>query len=128
VGLYIRESVKPVAQAVADLEQSVKRHGFGLLHSYDFRKTLREKGYALDSECHVLEVCNPKQASEALQNDMTVNMALPCRISVWQESGRTKIGMIAPSALLALVSNSPAMAVQAAKIEATVRQMIDEAA
>ena len=86
------------------------------------------EGYGSAREDRVLEICNPRQASDALQEDMSVNMALPCRISVYEDNGRTKLGMIAPTALLALVSRSPAMAAQAADIEATVRRMIDEAA
>ena len=86
--LYVKETAKDVAQAVADLERSVAKHGFGLLHSYDFRKTLGEKGFPLANECRVLEICNPGQASRILQQDMTLNMALPCRVSVYQEAGQ----------------------------------------
>ena len=125
--LYVRETKKNVEQACADLEQSVKRNGFGVLHTYDLRKTLREKGQTLDNECRVLEVCNPKQASEVLRKDMSVNMALPCRISVYQESGSTKIGMITPTSLLGLISKSEELAAQAAGIDALIRKMIEEA-
>jgi uncharacterized protein (DUF302 family) len=31
---------------------------------------------------------------------MTVNLALPCRISVYEEGGKVKIGMVRPTALL----------------------------
>ena len=126
--LYVRESDKTVDQAVGDLEQTVKKHGFGVLHTYDFRRTLREKGQVLDHECRVLEVCNPKQASEMLRQDMGLNLALPCRISVSEEGGRTPLGMITPTAILALVSQSPGLAGQAAAVEALIRRMIDEAA
>ena len=125
--LYVRKSRKSVDQAAADLELAVKAHGFGVLHTYDFRKTLREKGQALDHECRVLEICNPKQASEMLHQDMSLNMALPCRVSVYEEAGHTKIGMITPTAILALISNSPGLAGQAADVEARIRRMIDDA-
>ena len=42
-------------------------------------------------ECRVLEVCNPRQAAAVLSSDMRLNMALPCRLSVYTESGVTKI-------------------------------------
>ena len=64
--LYIKPTSKTVERAFADLEASIARNGFGLLHSYDFRKTLGDKGFPMESECRVLEVCNPKQASEVL--------------------------------------------------------------
>jgi len=125
--LYVKETAKNVTQAVTDLERSVAKHGFGLLHSYDFRKTLGEKGFPLANECRVLEICNPGQASRILQQDMDLNLALPCRVSVWQDAGRTKIGMITPTSILALVSASDDLRAQAAEVERIVRNIIDDA-
>lgn len=125
--LYIKETAKSVDQAFQDLEASIKRHGFGLLHHYDFKQTLREKGFELPNECRVLEVCNPKQACEVLHVDMAVNMALPCRISIYEEKGKTFIGMIPPSALLAMVSGSSGLEQAAEEVEQVTRRIIDEA-
>jgi len=125
--LYVKTTAKDVTQAVADLERSVTKHGFGLLHSYDFRKTLSEKGFPLANECRVLEICNPGQASRILQQDMALNMALPCRVSVYQDAGQTKIGMITPTSILALVSPSDDLRAQAGEIERIVRNIIDDA-
>lgn len=125
--LHIRKTSKSVDQAVADLQASIARHGFGLLHSYDFRRTLGEKGFALENECRVLEVCNPRQASEVLRADMSLNMVLPCRISVYQDAGQTLVGMVPPTALLALVSDDTAIAATALEVEGVMRAIIDEA-
>ncbi len=93
---YIVESSKSFEQASADLDAAVKRHGFGVLHVHDLGNTLRSKGVAFDQQCRVFEVCNPAQAARVLAADMRLNMALPCRISVYTENGATKIGLIRP--------------------------------
>lgn len=124
---YIAESAKPFEQAATDLENAVKRNGFGVLHIHDLGSTLRSKGVAFDQQCKIFEVCNPQQASRVLGTDMRLNMALPCRISVYTEQGRTMIGMISPSAILAALSTNPVLAQVAAEVEAMTRQMIDEA-
>ena len=126
--LYIKETHKSVDQAFQDLEISIKQHGFGLLHHYDFKQTLKQKGFELPNECRVLDVCNPKQACEVLHMDMAINMALPCRISIYEEKGRTFIGMIPPSVLLGLISSSAELQELAQGVEATTRQIIDDAA
>ena len=126
--LYIKETHKSVDQAFQDLEISIKQHGFGLLHHYDFKQTLKQKGFELPNECRVLDVCNPKQACEVLHMDMAINMALPCRISIYEEKGRTFIGMIPPSVLLGLISSSAELQELAQAVEATTRQIIDDAA
>lgn len=126
--LYIKQTDKSVDQAFEDLGASIKKHGFGLLHHYDFKQTLKEKGFDLANECRVLEVCNPKQASEVLHKDMAINMALPCRVSIYQDAGKTFIGMIPPSVLLGLIADPAALGDVAQQVETTMRTIIDEAA
>lgn len=125
--LYIKETQKSVDQAFHDLEASIKQHGFGLLHHYDFKQTLKEKGFDLPDECRVLEVCNPRQACEVLHMDMSINMALPCRISIYGQNGKTFVGMIPPSVLLGLISSSSELTQAAQEVEKTTRQIIDDA-
>lgn len=124
---YITESSKSFNQAAADLESAVKHHGFGVLHIHDLGSTLRSKGIAFDEECKVFEVCNPAQAAKVLAADMRLNMALPCRISVFTESGKTKIGMIRPVQMLAALSQDPAMLEVAKEVEEKTILMVDEA-
>lgn len=124
---YIVESSKSFEQAAADLEAAVKRHQFGVLHIHDLGGTLRSKGVAFADNCKVFEVCNPGQAGKVLSTDMRMNMALPCRISVYTEKGRTMIGMIRPGPMLAALSQDDALAAVAQQVEAATRQMIDEA-
>jgi uncharacterized protein (DUF302 family) len=124
---YIIETSKSFNQAAADLESAVKHHGFGVLHIHDLGTTLRSKGIAFDEECKVFEVCNPAQAAKVLAADMRLNMALPCRISVFTESGKTKIGLIRPVQMLAALSQDPAMLEVAKEVEEKTILMVDEA-
>ena len=124
---YIVDSKKSVAQAVADLQEAVKRHNFGVLHIHNLQETMRKKGVEFPEECQILEICNPHKAREVLASDMSLNMALPCRVSVYSQAGTTKIGMLRPSALLATLSDSPALAAVAMEVEAATIRMIEEA-
>ena len=126
--IYTKQTSKSVERATQDLETAVVANGFGLLHTYDFRKILAGKGFNLPGECRVFEVCNPKQASEVLAVDMALNMVLPCRVSIYEDQGRTIIGMVPPSDLLSLVSANPAIATSAHEVEATIKRIIDDAA
>ena len=124
---YIVESNKSFEQAATDLEAAVKRNEFGVLHIHDLGNTLRGKGIAFAENCKVFEVCNPGQAGKVLSTDMRLNMALPCRISVYTERGKTMIGMIKPAPLLAALSQEPFLAKVAHEVEAKTIKMIDEA-
>jgi DnaK suppressor protein len=59
---------------------------------------------------------------------MRVNMALPCRISVYQDRGVTQIGTILPTETLRMLSPDRELAETAAVVEATVKKIIDDAA
>ena len=124
---YIVESKKTFEQAATDLDSAVRRHQFGVLHIHDLGATLRGKGIAFAEECKVFEVCSPRQAAAVLATDMRLNMALPCRISVYTEQGSTKIGLIKPVPMLGMLSDDPALAAIASEVEDATVRMVDEA-
>jgi len=124
---YIVDTPKSFDQASTDLEAAVKRHQFGVLHVHDLGNTLRSKGVDFKDECKVFEVCNPGQAAKVMGLDMRLNMALPCRISVYTEHGQTRIGLIKPAEMLAGLSQDAALLQIANEVEAQTLQMVDEA-
>lgn len=124
---YIVESNKSFEQVATDLDAAVKRNGFGVLHVHDIGNTLRGKGVEFVNQCRVFEVCNPIQAAKVMAADMRLNMALPCRISVYTEGGKTFIGMIKPAAILSSLSQDATLAVVAKEVEAKVVHIMDEA-
>ncbi len=124
---YVTESSKTFDQATADLDDAVKRNGFGVLHVHDLGATLRNKGVAFDEQCKIFEVCNPHQAAKVLASDMRLNTALPCRISVFTEQGKTKIGMIRPEEMLSMLSTEASLKQVASEVEEATIRMIDEA-
>lgn len=124
---YIVATEKSFEQASADLEAAVKHNNFGVLHIHDLGNTLRSKGMAFTEECRVFEVCNPAQAMKVLSVDMRLNMALPCRLSVYTEKGKTFLGMIEPVKMLSALSNDVALQAIAAEVEASTVKMLQEA-
>ena len=105
----------------------MQQHGYGVLHIYDLKETLASKGFDLPNACHILEVCNPKQAAAVLAADMGMNIALPCRISVYQDGGKTLIGMVRPTVLLASLSKSEDLRAIAEQVEKDTIAIIDAA-
>jgi uncharacterized protein (DUF302 family) len=125
---YIRKTTKNVPDAAHDLEAAVQNHGFGVLHVYDLQETLTRKGQRLDAACRIFEVCNPQHAARVLGHDMRINMALPCRISVYENAGTTEIGTILPTEMLSALSNDAALGAVAHEVERTLKAIIDDAA
>ena len=124
---YIVETGKSFDQASSDLASAVEANGFGVLHVHDLGTTLRGKGIAFEEQCRIFEVCNPGQAARVLSSDMRLNMALPCRISVFTDKGKTKIGLIRPVQMLSALSQDAALAQVAKEVEGKIIRMVDEA-
>jgi len=124
---YVVTTKKTFEQAAADLADEVAKLQFGVLHVHNLGETLRSKGLDFTEDCKVLEVCNPKQAAKVMAIDMSLNMALPCRISVFTENGETKIGLIKPEQMLATLSKDKDLLAIAQEVEDLTIQMIDNA-
>ncbi len=124
---FIVSTQKSVDQATKDLEQAVANNKFGVLHIHDLKATMNKKGVDFQNECRIFEVCNPLKANAVLSNDMSLNMALPCRISVWEEQGQVKIGTLNPSDLLSVLSDSSELKTVAIEVEETIKKIIKEA-
>ena len=125
--LHIVESTKPLARLVADLEQAVVRHKFGVLGVHDLKAKMAEKGVSFARECRIFEVCNPHQAKKVLETNLEISTALPCRISVYEEGGKTKLATIRPTALIELYRN-PELKGVAEEVEEIMFRIMAEAA
>ncbi|MDF1821335.1 MAG: DUF302 domain-containing protein [Alcanivoracaceae bacterium] len=124
---YIAKTDKAFDQAATDLEKEVTALGFGVLHIHDLGATMRSKGVDFAEDCKVFEVCNPQQAAKVLSVDMRLNMALPCRISVYTEKGQTYIGMVEPVQMLSSMSDDTSLLAVAEEVQEKTAQMIDNA-
>lgn len=125
--LHIVESAKPLERLAADLERAVARHKFGVLGVHDLKAKMADKGVDFPRECRIFEVCNPHQARKVLEANLEISTALPCRISLYEEDGRTKLATLKPTALIGLFPN-PELKGVAEDVEATLVRIMDEAA
>ncbi len=124
---HIVVSQKSVEQISKDLETAVVRNKFGVLHIHNLKATMKNKGVDFPNECKIFEVCNPQKAKSVLATDMSLNMALPCRISIWEENDKVKIGTLEPTKLLSVLSDNEDLKLIAEEVESTIKTIIDEA-
>ncbi len=123
---YIKTTEKEFIQACADLENAVKNNGFGVLTIHDLGETLRKRRIDFKEQCRIFEVCNPQQANKVVSKEMKLNMALPCRISVYSEKGHIYIGFLKPAQMLAALSQDDELEKVAAEVEETITKIVAE--
>jgi uncharacterized protein (DUF302 family) len=78
-------------------------------------------------ECLIFEVCQPHQAKKVLDQNMSVSTAPPCRISIYDEGGKTILATLKPTALPAFF-NTPQLKGVAQEVEDTMVKIMKEAA
>ena len=118
---------KTVKQTAAALHLAVPANQFGVMQVHDLKETMWVKGVEFDHECLIFEVCQPEQAKKALDQNMSISTAMPCRISVYEEGGRTTLATLKPTALLAMF-DTPQLNDVAMEVEATLIKIMTEAA
>jgi len=98
-----------------------------VLGIHDLKAKLADKGVPFDRECRVFEVCNPHQAKKVLERNLEISTALPCRISVYEEGGVTRLATIKPTAMLDLYA-TPGLKEVAREVQAALEAIMAEAA
>jgi len=88
---------------------------------------MAKKGVEFARECLIFEVCQPQQAKKVLDENMSVSTALPCRISLYGDGGKTVLATLKPTTLLALFNN-PQLKGVAQEVEDTIVKIMKEAA
>ena len=117
---------KTVTEAAVALEAAVKANHFGVMQVHNFKETMARKGVEFAHECLIFEVCQPQQAKQVLDQNMSVSTALPCRISIFEEGGKTVLATLKPTVLLAMFS-APHLEAVAQEVEATILKIMKEA-
>ncbi|PZN09295.1 MULTISPECIES: DUF302 domain-containing protein [Thermaerobacter] len=127
---YTVATDKPVDEAIQALQSALAERKFSALWHLHVNEKLREKGFHLEPDFHIFEVCNPAKAKQALETDQKVGYLLPCKIVVYadrNDGNRTKIGLLRPQTLIGLLDDERLRDL-ANEVEQELRAAVDAAA
>lgn len=125
--LITMQTEKTVSEAAAALQAAVAANHFGVMQVHNLKETMAKKGVEFTPECLIFEVCQPQQAKKVLDQNMGISTALPCRISIFEQDGRTVLATLKPTTLLAMF-NTPQLAGVAREVEDSIVKIMNEAA
>jgi uncharacterized protein (DUF302 family) len=118
---------KSMSATTEALCAAVQANHFGVMQVHDLKETMAKKGVEFARECLIFEVCQPQQAKRVLDESMSLSTVLPCRISLYEQGGKTIIATMKPTTLLAMF-NVPHLEKVAQEVEATIVKIMNEAA
>lgn len=92
-------------QAIEKVTNELKKEGFGILSSIDFKDTLKKKIDVDFKKYTVLGACNPKLAIDALMAEEELGLFLPCNVLIYEKDNKTVISIFDPMIMTMFVDN-----------------------
>ncbi len=115
---------RPFDEVALQLEGSIVANDLGILQVHDFGHLLQAKGMALEHNCRVYEVCNPRLAAQLIDIDPGLAHVLPCRISMHDRGGVTTVTTPMTSALMTEFSHAANVARLARTFESGLQRVL----
>ncbi len=91
---------RPLAEVDPVVRQALSEQGFGVLTEIDVAATLRAKLGVERTGLVILGACSPNFAHQALVQDPTVAMLLPCNVVLEEVDGGTRVSIADPRQLM----------------------------
>ena len=112
-------------EVLARLPELLKSEGFGVLTEIDVQDTLKKKIGADFRRYKILGACNPHFAHEALSNDLSLGVMLPCNVAVYEsDDGRTVVSTVDPRQAMSTHDSSAVVAL-AEKVRAKLAAVLE---
>lgn len=98
--IYTTKTTQTLETVKKELESKAKKIGFNVLESYSIKERLHGKRFSLENDIIVFELCNLFRTQQALKHFSELSVYLPCRISIYEENGKTILSTIGIEDLL----------------------------
>lgn len=119
------ETTKSVEEVRKAIEEKAKASGFGVMSVHEVSNILEGKGVPISYKCVIVEVCSPRHASQVLSTDPYISTAMPCRIAIFEENGKTVVSTMAPTAMLSIFER-PELEDIAKEVEELMKKIMEE--
>ena len=123
--LMTYETTKSVEEVRKAIEEKAKANGVGVMSVHEVSNILESKGVPISYKCVIVEVCSPRHASQVLSKAPYISTAMPCRIAIFEEHGKTVVSTMAPTAMLSIFER-PELEDIAKEVEELMKKIMEE--
>lgn len=84
------ESSLPFKETIEAIKMAAAAEKYGHQGTHPLSDILTSKGFPT-KPLAIVEVCNPKAASDSIKNDPMAALMMPCPIMVWEKDGKVMV-------------------------------------
>jgi len=118
-----------VNQEIENISQQVRakceEYGFALLTTYNYHEILENKGFPIKRKVWIYEICKAKTAALMLTGNPNFSIFMPCKLSIYEENGKTIISTMNMGIMLEAVKKDKELYDNAINLFKSLRDMIN---
>jgi uncharacterized protein (DUF302 family) len=112
-------------EALAKVKSALETEGFGIITEIDLKEKFKEKLQVDFRNYKILGACNPQLAYQAIEQEDTIGVLLPCNILLQDRAaGGVEITAINPMETMAVVAN-PNLTSLAEEVSKKLKKVVD---
>ncbi len=121
---FVKKTEVNFESALKKVEEELQKEGFKVLTRIDVQAKFKEKLKIDFPKYVILGACNPKLAYNAISAEWDIGLLLPCNVIVYERGSEVWVGVMRPTAAMAVVQNESLRGL-AAEVEAKLKQVFD---
>ncbi|UCF71419.1 MAG: DUF302 domain-containing protein [candidate division WOR-3 bacterium] len=121
---FVKKTELEFDSALKKIEEELQKEGFKILTKIDVQGKFREKLNIDFPKYMILGACNPELAHNAISAEWDIGLLLPCNVIVYEKSREVWVGVMRPTAAMAVVQNDSLRGL-AAEVEAKLKKVFD---
>ncbi|UCD18731.1 MAG: DUF302 domain-containing protein [candidate division WOR-3 bacterium] len=121
---FVKKTNLKFDRALKKIEEELQKEGFKVLTRIDVQAKFKEKLNIDFPKYVILGACNPKLAHSAISAEWDIGLLLPCNVIAYERGSEVWIGVMRPTAAMAVVKNESLRGL-AAEVEAKLKLVFD---
>lgn len=118
-----------INQAIENISQQVpakcEEYGFTLLTTYNYHEIVENKGFPIKQKVWIYEICVAKTAALMLTSNPNFSIFMPCKLSVYEENGKTIISTMNMGIMLEAVKTDKELYDNATSLFTSIKNMMN---
>lgn len=113
------------ADTVSAIITEAPLHKFTVLHVHPMSETFASRGFPRAEAITIIEVCNAKLATTAINNDIRSGLMMPCPVMVYERAGKTFVMTYDTRVMSEMYEGGPSMKQVGSEVYKTMRTILN---